>query len=121
MKIKLTQIVLFIVAPAIITACAGVSLVSKPGDKSWSSIISSPANTPATKIYYKDGRLVNVAKCEGSSWLGCMSDAGKICNDLGYDVLEKNTAKQSALFFGDKDLKELYYICKEPPPDLPSK
>ena len=72
-------------------------------------------------IYYKDGRLVNIVKCEGSSWLTCFAEAGKICHDSGYDILEKNLSKQSSLLFGDKDIKELYFVCKEITQDAPTK
>ena len=135
--IKLNKTLIYLASLLVLTSCATVSLTSKPADKVSSkpadkvsaipvdkpsaSIIANPSIPSSLKIYYKDGRLVNVAKCEGLSWLGCMSDAGKICNDLGYDILEKNTSKQTVFFFGDKDVRELYYICKEPALDLQTK
>jgi len=84
---------------------------------------SEPRPNPSTidTIYYKDGRLVSVVRCEGASWLNCYSDAGKVCHDSGYDILEKNLSKQPSLFFGDKDIKELYFVCKEIAQDPPIK
>ena len=86
-----------------------------------------PSNTPNPNrstietIYYKDGRLVNIVRCEGASWLSCYSEAGKVCNESGYDILEKNLSKQPSFFFGDKDIKELYFVCKEIAQDPPIK
>lgn len=107
-------------------ACSGLSNLPKlqiPGSQNSSNTSSSPNPNPAIidTIYYKDGRLVNVVRCEGASWLTCFSEAGKICHDSGYDILEKNLSKQPSLFFGDKDIKELYFVCKEIVQDPPVK
>ena len=125
MKIIMSRVILVIFILAI-CGCSGLNNLPKlqiPGTPNSSSLNNSPNPNPSTidTIYYKDGRLVNVVRCEGASWLTCFSEAGKICHDSGYDILEKNLSKQPSLFFGDKDIKELYFVCKEILQDPPVK
>lgn len=90
----------------LISSCASVQDISKQwqGEKTTSN---------SNFVYYKDGRVVNFIKCEGESWAGCSVEAGKICQSNGYDVIEKNTIKETH-FYGDKNIKELYFLCKTP-------
>lgn len=121
---KKSFVIYFMAIALLANGCANVSLTSKSSNKSDEkskldekssfNLFSLNNKQSSVKIFYKDGRLVNVTKCEGVTWLGCFSEAGKICNDLGYDILEKNISKESQIFFGEKDVRELYYICKEP-------
>ena len=125
MKIIMSRAVLIIFLLHL-SGCSGLNNLPKlhiPGSQNSSSSSKSPNPNPSTidTIYYKDGRLVNVVRCEGASWLTCFSEAGKICHDSGYDILEKNLSKQPSLFFGDKDIKELYFVCKEIAQDPPIK
>lgn len=125
MKIIMIRAVLIIFLLHL-SGCSALNNLPKiqiPGSQNPSSSSNSPNPNPSTidTIYYKDGRLVNVVRCEGASWLTCFSEAGKICHDSGYDILEKNLSKQPSLFFGDKDIKELYFVCKEIAQDPPIK
>ena len=90
----------------LISSCASVQNISNP----WQAEKTSPNSN---LVFYKDGREVNFIKCEGDSWAGCLSDAGKICQSNGYDVIEKNSIKETH-FYGDKNIKEFYFLCKVP-------
>ena len=65
-------------------------------------------------FYYKTGQLVETASCHEASWTECYKIAGKLCQDKGYDILEKSSNKVSG-FFGSSDKKELVFICKTAP------
>ena len=100
-----------------LAACSNLSSLSKKiyssDDKPVVKTASVSTNFKSTAIFYKDGRQAYISKCEGNSWLACMTDAGETCKNNGYEILEKNTSKETSVFFADKDIKELYYICKK--------
>ena len=88
----------------IFSACAKLEFLTKN---------SSNIATQPSSIFYKDGREALVIKCEGASWSECVTKAGNTCKEKGYEALEKNTYKESSYFISEKDIKELYFICKK--------
>ena len=124
MKIIMSRAVLIIFLLHL-SGCSGLNNLPKlqiPGSQNSSSSSKSPNPNPSTidTIYYKDGRLVNVVRCEGASWLTCFSEAGKICHDSGYDILEKNLSKQPSLFLATRTLKSFILYVKKSPKILQS-
>ncbi len=66
-------------------------------------------NTP-TEIFYKDGRVAYVASCKAANWGPCLEQAGTICRNAGYTVLEKT----SQMSYGESE-KELIFACNGKP------
>jgi hypothetical protein len=62
-------------------------------------------------LYYKDGRQASIIRCEGNSWLGCMKQSSLLCQQVGYDIIERNSYRESGLL-GNADKKEMLIICK---------
>ena len=72
-------------------------------------ILSACSNIPT--LYYKDGRQASVIYCEGNSWLGCMKQSSILCQQAGYDIIERNSYRESGLL-SNSDKKEMLIICK---------
>lgn len=68
--------------------------------------------TGNSSLFYKDGREAKIINCEGSSWLGCLKQASLLCQQSGYEILEKISYKDQG-FFATTDKKEMIIICKE--------
>jgi hypothetical protein len=62
-------------------------------------------------LYYKDGRQASIIRCEGNSWLGCMKQSSLLCQQAGYDIIERSSYRESGMF-GNSDKKEMLIICK---------
>jgi hypothetical protein len=63
-------------------------------------------------MYYKDGRQATIIRCEGNSWLGCLKESSNICQDAGYEVIEKSSYRESGLLT-NSEKKEMLIICNK--------
>lgn len=72
-------------------------------------ILTACSTTPS--LYYKDGRQASIIRCEGNSWLGCMKQSSQLCQQAGYEIIERNSYRESGLL-GNADRKEMLIICK---------
>jgi len=63
------------------------------------------------QIYYKDGARAQIIECDGPTWSSCLKEAGQICTEAGYTILEKNSGKKNG-FLTSSDLRELIISCK---------
>lgn len=72
-------------------------------------ILSACSNIPT--LYYKDGRQASVIYCEGNSWMGCMKQSSILCQQAGYDIIERNSYRESGTL-SNSDKKEMLIICK---------
>jgi hypothetical protein len=69
-------------------------------------------------IYYSSGKGAHVLSCVGATWAGCLRDAGLICQDKGYEVLEKSSGREYG-FFSDTTRREMVISCRLPPVEAP--
>lgn len=97
----------------ILVACSSLSPLIKKNPVNDEKSTTKNLRDKNMAIFYKDGREAYISKCEGNSWLPCMTAAGETCKNSGYEILEKNSSKEASILFSDKDIKELYYVCKK--------
>ncbi len=75
-----------------------------------------PSNTTPREIFYKDGRVAYVASCKAVNWGPCLEQAGMICRNAGYAILEKS----SPMTYVESE-KELVFACNVKPDAVESK
>ncbi|HUW37173.1 MAG TPA: hypothetical protein VMV91_07545 [Rhodocyclaceae bacterium] len=64
-------------------------------------------------IYYNDGKLAHVVTCSEHAWYSCLEDAGKVCQNAGYKVVERHTGRSSVSLFSTGELiHDLVVECK---------
>ena len=96
-----------------LTACSSINTFdNKSQDKSSTPAASS--NVLDNAIFYKDGRQAFISRCESSNLSKCFQEAGNICKTNGYEILEKTSHKEKSLLFSDKEIIEIYFVCKKP-------
>ena len=61
-------------------------------------------------IYYNNGKDAHILSCTGATWAGCLRDAGAICADKGYEILEKSSGREYGFFY-DNTVKEMVISC----------
>ncbi|MFA7270234.1 MAG: hypothetical protein WC073_12890 [Sterolibacterium sp.] len=101
-SIKLKPMLASLAAVAMLTACAANSAFFS-------------FNRPS-EIYYKDGRLAYVASCKSANWGPCLEQAGVICKNAGYTILEKTNSRN----YGE-DEKEMVFACNGKPDAMGNK
>ena len=70
-------------------------------------------------IYYSSGKDAHILSCTGATWSGCLRDAGLICQEKGYEVLEKSSGREYGFFY-DNTVKEMVISCGLPQAAVPS-
>lgn len=70
-------------------------------------------------FHYKDGRVVNLITCSGSSWTPCYRQAGLICESKGYEIIDRLSTRSSGIL-SSTEQKELIFICKTSATNLPT-
>lgn len=80
----------------------------------FSMLILVGCTTPKP-IYYSSGKDAHILSCTGATWSGCLRDAGQICVDKGYEVLEKSSGREYGFFY-DNTVKEMVISCGLPAP-----
>jgi len=75
--------------------------------------------TSPKPIYYSSGKDAHILSCSGATWSGCLRDAGLICQDKGYEVLEKSSGREYGFFY-DSTVKEMVISCGVPQPVAPA-
>lgn len=75
-------------------------------------LVSACSSVPT--MYYKDGRQATIIRCEGNSWLSCLKESSNICQQAGYEVIEKSSYRESGLFT-NSEKKEMLIICNKKP------
>jgi hypothetical protein len=65
-------------------------------------------------IYYSSGKDAHVLSCTGATWSGCLRDAGLICQDRGYEILEKSSGRENGFFY-DSTRRDMVISCGLPP------
>jgi hypothetical protein len=69
-------------------------------------------------IYYSSGKGAHVLSCTGATWAGCLRDAGLICQEKGYEILEKSSGREYGFFY-DNTRREMVISCRVPPAEIP--
>lgn len=62
-------------------------------------------------FHYKDGRIVSLITCSGSSWTPCYRQAGLICESNGYEIIDRLSTRSNGIL-SSTEQKELIFICK---------
>ena len=98
----------------------GVSQVIPAGFKLSLVIITATlaACTTVKPIYHKDGRLANAATCSAGSWLECYESAGQLCQQTGYEVLDRMSFREIGIW-RSYDVKQLIFVCQAPAATTP--
>lgn len=82
------------------------------------SVLILAACSSPKPIFYSNGKDAHILSCTGATWSGCLRDAGAICADKGYEILEKSSGREYGFFY-DNTVKEMVISCGAPAPAIP--
>jgi|APCry1669189241_1035207.scaffolds.fasta_scaffold03286_5 hypothetical protein len=74
------------------------------------SVLTLVACSSPKPIFYSSGKDAHILSCSGATWSGCLRDAGAICADKGYEILEKSSGREYGFFY-DNTVKEMVISC----------